>query len=83
MYDDKHHFGRERMLKDLNNIYIRNKIYEVDKYFKTCYFYGMNRIDNQLLVDSLQPIPALLQPMYMISLDFVVEFLIVSSRDTL
>ena len=83
MYDDKYHFGRERMLKDLSNIHIRNKIREVDKYLKICYLCGINCTDNQLSVDSFQPILALFQPMYTISLDFVIELSTVFSKDIL
>ena len=81
MYDDKHHFGKERILKDLNNIHIRNKVQKVDKYLKTYHLCGINRTDNQLPVDNLQPILAPLQPMYTTFLDFVVELPTVPSKD--
>jgi len=83
VYNDKHHFGREYILKDLNNIYIWNKIREVDKYFKIYYFYSINYIDNQLSVNSFQPISISFQSIYTIFLNFVVELSIVSSKDTL
>jgi hypothetical protein len=83
IYNDKYHFGRECILKDLNNIYIRNKTREIDKYLKIYHLYSMNRIDNQLLVGSLQLILALFQPIYTIFLDFVVEFPTVFSKDIL
>jgi len=43
----------------------------------------MNRTDNQLLLESLQPIQAPLQPIYTIALDFMVVFLTVASKDIL
>ena len=56
---------------------------EIDKYLKMYHFCNMNRIDNQFLMDSLQPIPVFFQPIYTISLDFVVEFPTVLSKDIL
>jgi len=71
------------MLKDLNNIHIWNKIYKVDKYLKIYHLYNMNRTDNQLPVNSFQPISTPFQPIYTISLDFIIELSTVSSKDIL
>ena len=83
MYDDKYHFGRKYILKDFNNIYIRNKIRRIDKYFKTYHLYGITHTDNQLFIRSLQPISIFFRPIYTISLDFVVELSIVLSKNIL
>ncbi len=83
MYNDKYHFGRKHILKDLNNIYIRNNVRKIDKYLKTYYFYSINRINNQLFMDNFQLIPTSFQPIYTIFLDFVIELSIAFSKDIL
>ncbi len=52
-------------------------------YIKRCYSCSINRIDNQFLLKSFQPIQTLLQPMYMIIFDFMITFLIVVSKNIL
>jgi hypothetical protein len=51
-YNDKHHFGRDRMIKELDSVYFRSKRALIDKYITTCHTCGANRQANQLLVGS-------------------------------
>ena len=83
VYKDKHHFGKDCMIQKLDRLYFRNKTQKVYIYIKRCYNCGMNRINNQLFLKSFQPIQILLQPMYTITFDFVITFLIVVSKNTL
>ena len=69
------------MLKDLNNIHIYNKVQKVDKYLKIYHLYSINRIDNQLPVNSLQSILISFQPIYTTSLDFVIELFTIPFKD--
>ncbi len=58
-------------------------MYRIDKYLKTYHLYSMNYTDNQLFIKSLQPILTFFRPIYIIFLDFVIEFLIVLSKNIL
>src|SRR6266699_2956393 len=71
------------MIQELDHLYFRNKTREVRIYIKRCHGCNINRIDNQLPLESFQPIQALLQPIYTIILDFVIAFPIVVSKNTL
>ncbi len=81
-HDDKHHFGRERMLEDLAGLHFRRKAHLVHLHVKHCHACGMNRTDNRLPPGALQPIQAPLQPMHTISLDFVTALPTVPSKGT-
>ncbi len=83
VYDDKYHFGKKRIFKDLAGLYFRYKAYLVYLYVKHCYICSMNYIDNRLLLKTLQPIQTFFQSIYTISLDFVTTFFTVLSKGTL
>ena len=71
------------MLRNLDGLYFRQKIYQIKKYIKRYYNYSINRIKNQFPLGSLQSIQILLQFIYMICLDFIIAFSIVPSKDIL
>jgi len=81
-HDDKHHFGAERMLKELSSLHFKGKTRLVNKYVQFCHACGMNRNDNQLPIGRLQPIQSTVQPMHTITLDFVTGLPTVPAKGT-
>jgi hypothetical protein len=81
-HDEKHHFGRERMLKDLQGIHFRKKRHLVDQYVSKCHQCGAIRQENQLPVGEYTPIQAPLEPMHTIAMDFIVGLPRVPSAGT-
>jgi hypothetical protein len=72
VHDDKHHFGRDRMMKELEMIHFRKKRYLVDQYVKKCHTCGANRQNDKKPIGDYQPIQAPLEPMHTITMDFIV-----------
>lgn len=70
-HDDKHHFGRDRMMADLEHVLFRKKRFLVTEYVKKCHQCGEQRQDNQLPVGNLRPIQPPEDPMHTIAIDFV------------
>ncbi|KAN0080859.1 retrovirus-related Pol poly protein from transposon gypsy, partial [Elaphomyces granulatus] len=73
VHDDKHHFGRDRMMKELEMIHFRKKRYLVDQYVKKCHTCGANRQNDKKPIGDYQPIQAPLEPMHTITMDFIVK----------
>lgn len=81
-HDDKHHFGRDRMMADLDGLHFRFKRKLVDEYCRKCLRCGEQRKDNQMPIGDLQPIQAPEEPMRTIAMDFVVALPKVPSKGT-
>lgn len=71
-HDHKHHFGRDRMMADLERVHFRRKRHLVTEYVRKCYQCGEQRKDNQLPIGDLKPIQAPEEPMHTITIDFIV-----------
>ena len=42
-YDNKHHFGKDHIMQELQTVYFRNKRMLVNKYIAKCHTCGANR----------------------------------------
>jgi hypothetical protein len=71
-HDDKHHFGKHRMIQDMDGLHFRRKRHLVDQYVTKCHHCGANRQDNQLPIGNYTPVRAPLEPMHTIAMDFIV-----------
>jgi RNase H-like domain found in reverse transcriptase/Reverse transcriptase (RNA-dependent DNA polymerase)/Chromo (CHRromatin Organisation MOdifier) domain/Integrase zinc binding domain len=81
-HDEKHHFGRERMLKDLDNLSIHRKSYLVRKYVQHCPVCELNRTERQATIGDYEPIRTESIPMRNIAIDFIVGLPSVSALNT-
>lgn len=81
-HDQKHHFGRDRMMADLDGVHFKRKRFLVDLYVRKCHRCGELRKDNQLPIGNLQPIQAPEEPMHTVAIDFVVGLPEVPSKGT-
>ncbi len=82
-YDEKHHFGRERMLYDLRGLVIYKKTYEVKRYIKYYPSYGINSTLREALYGDYQPIrlgDVLL--IRVIAIDFITKLPVVKATGT-
>lgn len=52
-HDDKHHFGRDRMMRSLEGVHWRRKRNAVLTYLRHCHQCGAQKKDNQLPIGSL------------------------------
>ncbi|KXX73032.1 Retrovirus-related Pol polyprotein from transposon gypsy [Madurella mycetomatis] len=65
VHDDKHHFGKERMLYNLRG--------QVKKYVKHYLVYGLNSIDRNPTIGNYQPVrPTDTLPIRVIAIDFII-----------
>jgi hypothetical protein len=71
-HDQKHHFGRDRMTKDLSNLHFHRKSYLVKKYCEHCPTCQLNRTDRQQTLGNYEPIRTPEEPMHTITIDFIV-----------
>ena len=82
-HDDKHHFGRNRMMYDLKGVSFPNKTRLVRQYVEHCPACQLNQTDRNPPIGDYQPIrPEETLPMRIISIDFIVGLPEVSSIDT-
>lgn len=81
-HDEKHHFGRTRMLQDMDGLHFRKKRFLVDQYVNTCHQCGAIRQETQLPIGEYTPIQAPLEPMHTIAMDFIVGLPLVPSANT-
>jgi hypothetical protein len=82
-HDDKHHFGRDRMLYELRGLSINNKTYLVKKYVQHCPTCLLNQTDRQPPIGNYQPIkPNNCMPMQVIAIDFIAGLPRVPSAST-
>lgn len=73
VHDEKHHFGRERMLYDLRGLSIHGKTRAVKKYLQHCHSCNSCSNNNTLPHGDYQPIrPSDTLPMRTIGMDFIV-----------
>lgn len=70
-HDDRHHFGRNRMLADLDRFSMHNKSTKVKKYVEHCQTCRLNQTDRQLRLGEMEPIPTEDVPMKIIAMDFI------------
>ena len=83
-YDEKHYFGEEYILYDLQGLSISNKTYIVKLYIKYCPIYQLNAIDRQLLIGNYQLVrPSDILPIQVIAIDFIVGLPVVKAASTL
>jgi hypothetical protein len=71
-HDKKHHFGRDRMMKELSNLHFNRKSYLVKKYCEYCPACELNRMDRQQAPGNYEPIRTPEEPMHTITIDFIV-----------
>lgn len=71
-YNQRHYFGRVRMMITLEGIYIRYKRKLVDEYVRNCLRCGEQCIDHRKLLGEFMPIQAPEELMYIICMDFIV-----------
>jgi Reverse transcriptase (RNA-dependent DNA polymerase)/RNase H-like domain found in reverse transcriptase/Integrase zinc binding domain len=81
-HDQKHHFGRDRMMKELSNLHFHRKSYLVKKYCEHCPTCELNRTDRQQALGNYEPIRTPEEPMHTITIDFIVGLPEVSSAGT-
>ena len=83
-HDEKHYFGEERILYDLQGLSISNKTYIVKAYVKYCPIYQLNVIDRQLPIGNYQLVrPSDTLPIRVIAIDFIVGLPAVKVAGTL
>ena len=82
-HDEQHHYGRDRMLYELQNLAINNKTTMVKRYIKHCPSCAVNSTDYSMPPRDYQPIrPEDPLPMRVISLDFITKLPVISAEDS-
>lgn len=83
-HDEKHHFGRDRMLYDLRGLSIHNKTRQVKMYIRHCNSCNTCGTSNQPPNGDYQPIrPSDTLPMRVIAMDFITGLPAVPSIGTI
>jgi Integrase zinc binding domain len=82
-HDQKHHWGRDRMLYDLRGYSVNKKTHEVKQYIKHCPTCQLNATDRQQPIGNYQPVrPGDILPMRTFAIDFIVGLPSVPSANT-
>lgn len=81
-HDDQHHFGIERMTRELSGLSIRNLSTRIRKHIHGCETCCLGQTDRQRRIGNYQPVRAPLLPMHTIAVDFITEMPPVSSKDS-
>ena len=71
-HDEKHHFGQNRILKDLEGLSIRNKTRMVKQYVQHCPTCQLNQTKRDQPTSDYQPIRHDPVPMKTVAIDFIV-----------
>jgi len=82
VHNNRHHFSRNRILAQLEGMHFQRKRFTIDKYIKGYQSCKVNRNSNQAQIKSLQPIPAPVEPIKIIAIDFIIALPLVPSRGT-
>ena len=72
VYDDRHHFGINKMLYDLRAVHFNNKTAKVTSFVVHCAGCHENQTDRAKPPGSLQPIQSISRLYILIVLDFIV-----------
>jgi hypothetical protein len=81
-HNQKHHFSRDRMMKELDNLHFHRKSYLVKKYCEHCPACQLNRTNRQQGLGNYKPIQTPKEPMHTITTDFIVGLPEVSAAAT-
>lgn len=82
VHDNKHHFGKNRMMDDLQGIHFFRKYWHVRKFVQHCKVCRENQQDRNPTPGSLMPIRTPPIPYHTITLDLITDMPEVKSKDT-
>lgn len=72
-HNNQHHFGIERIMKELLGLYIHNLTHAIKKHIHSCQTCCLGQTDRQPRIGSYQAIRPPVNPMHTIAIDFVVS----------
>ncbi|MCW5952828.1 MAG: DDE-type integrase/transposase/recombinase, partial [Propionibacteriaceae bacterium] len=81
-HDDQHHFGKERMTRELQGFCIKNLTRRIAKHLHKCPTCCTGQTSRQQKIGSYQPIRVPVMPMHTIALDFITEMPPVTAKNS-
>ena len=81
-HDEKHHFGRDRMMHELSTVQMHGMTRAVTQWVKGCRACDLNRTDRARPRGEYQSIPTVPKPMHTIAVDWIVKLPPVLSANT-
>jgi hypothetical protein len=81
-HDDRHHYGVDRMTRELSNLAIPNLTYLIKKHIHGCKACCLGQTNRQQRIGNYLPIRPPVLPMQTITIDFITDMPPVESRGT-